>query len=1197
MLDTLELLTKAVRASTGLADAEPRPGQRTLLADIDHTLDEAGSHLVGIAPTGVGKALDLDTPIPTPDGWTTMGEIKVGDIVFDQDGGQTRVVGVSPVQTGRRCYEVLFSDGSAIVADGEHLWASWTRSTRSRMSAYRTKHNRHRGLGSIDQLRETRRSIDRQPQMTTADFVSRFPSVLTTRLIAQKRRNLGLSPAGGGVIDMRPILDAFIEQRTSTNGDYELVTTDRMRETITAQGGLNHAITVTGALECPERVLPIDPYVLGAWLGDGSSWDGSITTGQDDVDDLVALLASRWPGQVRRRPDKAGRAAVVRMAATDETLCPWGHRERRRVARQTVCATCWPWVKSSADRRTSSESRWNVGLTARLRQAGLIRNKHVPGDYLRASTEQRLALLQGLMDTDGTSVRRRWYEFCVVNERLASDVLELLLSLGIKATLRESAAGFTRPDGSWRECGTRYRIAFTTGLPMFRLPRKIAAQEAFSEKEKDSRTQYRYVTEVREVHSRPVRCIVVGADSHLFLAGNAMIPTHNSLSYLVPAAVQAMQGSRTLISTESLGLQHQVVEKDFPAVAVAVGQMCDLPAPSVAVLKGWSNYACLRAAGDSVFNAAGVESPDNPQAYLDQACTLAARQGDALAVWCLDPENETGDRAKYTGSLAERDWDRVSVTPDACLNDECPLLEYCYPRQARSQAASAQVVVTNHSMLAVQAAKAVPVVIGSKALGDFDQVVVDEAHALPGIVRGMGSVEVHAGRIAGAIRSLSRVLDGSDARVRSAITEAEALTDKLSSQLASSAQHLGGDASRVPEDYDPLSGCGDDLLAWCSGAVRMISTATRRLAPSQRLPALKAMSRISSLAADIKEVRVGDIGLARWYEVTPDGRAAVCASPVDVGAMLHGQVWTAPVITDDQDPDEPSDPLEGATNAWDGQRRELSVVALSATLPKGFGSEAGLRGRAVEYPSPFADAYAGSALFVPDADAPGWPVPSRTFGRKQSLDTREHPRWALDSMKALIEAAGGHALVLSATRAAGELYARELSQHARGRWRVLNQWSGESKQATVGRWRQEDSSVLVGTRSYMTGVDAPGRTCSLVIIDRVPRAAGNVVDDARAQVLAQNMNDFTARELIYGGDAAQLLAQAAGRLVRSTADRGVVAVLDPRLLRRQPFSYNESTRRLYMGALSAFPSVSKMTSLQQVCQYLGEMSETYKEAA
>ncbi|HLS00370.1 MAG TPA: helicase C-terminal domain-containing protein, partial [Beutenbergiaceae bacterium] len=276
-------------------------------------------------------------------------------------------------------------------------------------------------------------------------------------------------------------------------------------------------------------------------------------------------------------------------------------------------------------------------------------------------------------------------------------------------------------------------------------------------------------------------------------------------------------------------------------------------------------------------------------------------------------------------------------------------------------------------------------------------------------------------------------------------------------------------------------------------------------------------------------------------------------------------------------------------------KRKLPVAAVSATIPATFPVDAGLSTGISEYESPFADAYGESMLYIPRPIVDGVEVPTRTFGRRVSMDTRGHATWAERIMKRLVEASGGRALVLSATVAAGQQYAHALRTAAAGRWTVYSQWDGVSKDITTSRWREDETSVLVGTRSYMTGVDAPGPTCSLVIIDRVPRGAGNVVDDARVEVLAEESGEFRARDLVYAVDAAQLLEQGAGRLIRSISDSGMVAVLDPRLLKGKDITYPGSTRKIYMNAFRFFSQ--KTARLATAEDYLRQLSLEEQQAA
>ena len=357
---------------------------------------------------GFGKALDLSTPIPTPSGWVTMGTIKTGDIVFDENGKPCRVVKAHDVLHNRDCYRVVFSDGSEIIADGDHLWATETASDRK---AARRGNPRPMGVRKTSEIRATLHK--------------------------------------GGLKLER-----------------------------------NHSVPVAGPLQMPHALLPIEPYLLGAWLGDGSSHSGEITTADDEV--VEAFLA-------------AGESVGAARAAG-------GASSTYRITKG--------YVGSVAGRAAS--------FTGRLRSLGVLGDKHIPARYLRAAHGQRLELLQGLMDTDGYAGPSN-AEFCSTSERLAKGVFELVASLGMIPRLTEDRATL---DG--KDCGPRYRVFFRPHAPVFRLQRKLQANRPAAAQAE--RTKRRFIVAVEPVETRPVRCITVDSDSHLYLAGRGMIPTHNTLT-------------------------------------------------------------------------------------------------------------------------------------------------------------------------------------------------------------------------------------------------------------------------------------------------------------------------------------------------------------------------------------------------------------------------------------------------------------------------------------------------------------------------------------------------------------------------------------------------------------------------------------------------------------------------------------------
>ena len=413
--DQMEAIAKETLEATKDDVFIPTPGPQT-----EAYFSKADILLFGGAPGG-GKALDLTTPLATPTGWVTMGDIKVGDTLFDESGGETNVVAISKVMKGRKCYTVKFSDGSEIVADAEHLWNTQTRT------------ERNRALKSTEAYRDNRK----------ANRSSRGKGVKPWLSEMNSKRAFNPLP--------------FFSTRTTQEINDTLLHSD---------GRLNHSIEVAQPIKCDSKRLLVNPYVLGAWLGDGTSASGGFTTA-----DIVMIT----------------------------------------------------YIKSVGYKVTNHKQVYSygiLGLQVQLRALGLLRNKHIPSEYLRASIDQRKELLRGLMDTDGYADPRGQCEFTTTSERLSIDFMELVWSLGIKAAISEGRAMLNGKD-----CGAKYRIKFMAPFPAFRLKRKLARQKIDGFRPTVNR---RYIVSVDEVESVPVKCVAVDGDSKLYLAGRGMIPTHNS---------------------------------------------------------------------------------------------------------------------------------------------------------------------------------------------------------------------------------------------------------------------------------------------------------------------------------------------------------------------------------------------------------------------------------------------------------------------------------------------------------------------------------------------------------------------------------------------------------------------------------------------------------------------------------------------
>src|SRR5258708_5971238 len=401
--------------------------------------------------------------------------------------------------------------------------------------------------------------------------------------------------------------------------------------------------------------LPIAPYFPGIWLGDGTCHTNQITTADP---------------------------ALITEIESD------GYTVRSLKSH--------PYLYAVDDEKGKGVNRWQAGMTGRLRALGLRLNKHIPAIYLRASEQQRRALLAGLLDTDGTVSRCGAVELTSTNPRLAQDVYEIVCSLGFRPTLREGRA---RLNG--KDCGEKWTLAFTTDEQVFRLERKVVAHKERLRNYSPERNCFRYVVTVREVPSRPVRCIQVESQSHLYLAGQSMIPTHNSLAYLLPIV---RSRKVAIISTANKALQEQLFYKDIPCVQEHIQDF------EAALVKGMGNYICLdRLEKERVETQFYLKNPDFTR---------------LLSIVNEFELNITGDFETLGFTVPNDIRSRVNADRDQSAWRDCPLFSKCYVRQMRAKATHAQVIVVNHTLLLLDA------VLEGYLLPERDVIIVDEAHHL-----------------------------------------------------------------------------------------------------------------------------------------------------------------------------------------------------------------------------------------------------------------------------------------------------------------------------------------------------------------------------------------------------------------------------------------------------------------------------------
>jgi len=1078
--------------SRSLPGYEERPVQVEMAGLVARSLLE-DTHAIVEAGTGTGKALDTDTPIPTPTGWKRMGDLVVGDFVFDEQGHPTRVIAAFDVMHHRTCYEVVFSDGSSLVADAEHEWASYTSVDRKWAGRPRTATYLTKNFVTLDQLV----ALD---QLITLSRNDDTLSVDGARALIgghqwsvyQATRKIPPINSGGRptryprqtlLNAVRSSLARDLDEQSRDGRTYTLVTTEKMAATLMvgSPARANHAIAVAGALVLPDADLPIAPYFLGVWLGDGSSRSNQITTADPT---LITEI------------EKAG--YTVRKLKSH------------------------PYLYAVDDENGKAVSRWQPGMTGRLRALGLLLNKHIPATYLRASEQQRRTLLAGLLDTDGTVSRCGAVEYTTTNPRLAQDVYELACSLGFRPTLRQGRA---RLNG--KDCGQKWTLAFTTDQQVFRLGRKVVAHKERLRNYSLERNCFRYVVAVREVPSRPVRCIRVESHSHLYLAGRSMIPTHNSLAYLVPIV---RSGRVAIISTANKALQEQLYYKDIPFVQEHIKRF---PA---ALVKGMGNYVCL----DRL-----QEERIGMQFY--------AKNREFMRLLKMTEDEEStfnGDFETLGFPLPGDIRGRVNGDRDQCAWSKCNFFPDCYVRKMKVKASNAQVIVVNHTLLLLDAA------MGGYLLPERDVIVIDEAHHLEEEATRCFTITVSQAQVGTLLaqRMLKAntpvsLQDEANQVMMTTWEQLERVADPGFKGRANLQQPLEEGlhlATVITKLADALhTGRQKDLPEKENQLYDRLLARTRNLAENTR----KAFS-VDQLDKFVYYVE-------RIY--TPGRRGAqleLSAAPLDITTWLQEHLFS-----------------------------KYNVICTSATLatvgpgPQGSDSKGpnfGYFRRRTgldysEYPNtlerilPLTFDYEHNALLYLPRD-----LPEPVYGPESGGYTKAIAR----EMLRLVKASRGRAFLLfSSKRMLDEVYEQLAPQLE---FPLLRQGDLPRIELTR-RFKEEEGAVLFGLKSFWEGVDIPGEALSLVVIDKLPfDPPDDPVHEARvAQMKAAGENWFGIYVL---PQTVLRLKQGLGRLLRTREDRGVMAILDTRL----------HTKSYGRTILSALPPARRTANLKEIEQFFSE---------
>ena len=641
------------------------------------------------------------------------------------------------------------------------------------------------------------------------------------------------------------------------------------------------------------------------------------------------------------------------------------------------------------------------------------------------------------------------------------------------------------------------------------------------------------------------------------LAVQAGTGTGKSLAYLVPAVAHALaSGSAVVVATATIALQRQLIDRDLPRLAETLKPLLGQE-PDFAILKGRRNYLCLHRLKSG--------APEDPRDVLfDRGATSpVGQQVERVHAWAAD--TTTGDRDELVPGVDDRAWRQVSVSARECLGAQrCPFGRDCYAEQARVTAGKASIVVTNHALLAIDALESFPV------LPEHDVVVIDEAHDLVNRVTSAASGELSATGVDAAARRVGRLLS---ADVTGRLREAGEAAARAF------AESRDGRLDFLDQDLSSALALVRDAAAGCATEVRSSAKQAGEEAPADQQAATRsALAGLDDLAGTADRIlvsyvpdltsRTDVVWMDRPMVEDPRRPATLRVAPLQVGALLAERLfrrqtvvltsatlalggsfeplarqWGLPRPGAEAEPPGTGAPGTGApgTEQTGTETPDPEPATTEAADGPETGAGAATAGESPQEPSPHGLAWSGLDVGSP-FDHP----------RCGILYVAKHlpppgrdglPPAYLTELSELITAAGGRTLGLFSSMRA----ARQAALELRGTLSVPLFCQGDdSTGQLIRQFAEYETSCLFGTLSLWQGVDVPGSALQLVVIDRIPfpRPDDPLASARQRMVGARGGNGFMA---IAVSHAALLLAQGAGRLLRTMDDRGMVAILDPRL--------------------------------------------------
>lgn len=793
--------------------------------------------------------------------------------------------------------------------------------------------------------------------------------------------------------------------------------------------------------------IPIDPYLLGLLLGDGSlktHGSVSVTTADKEIRDSLYVYAEQMGLTVRETFKPNNKAKTYNFAGT---------------------------MYNKGNALTTYLRLWNLRVGAE--------DKFVPDAYKLDSVDTRCAVLAGLMDADG-HLSYGCFDFISKSKTLANDVAFMARSVGLAAYVVECQkscqGGFT---------GTYHRVSISGDVDKIpcRLPRKQAAPR---QQQKDPlRTGFTVELTGRV---EPYYGFTLDGDGRYLL--DDFTVTHNSgksYAYLVPGIHQAVTAKkRVVIATANIALQEQLVQKDLPALAHALGGRYPF---TYTLLKGVNNYLCLNEYANSGTALGQKALFQNQDAFA---------QYSAISTWA--DSTTTGDVSELPFVPAHQLWQRVSTTADACLKRDCSHADACFALKAKAKAAAADVIVTNYHLLFADAQ--IRSLGGQGVLPPYDILICDEAHEAADIAREFFGISVSQ--------------NGINALASTAASEVKALSNVARDLKEESDVFFSflADYARSPQYKIRLKKPGFVNTSGVIGKLERVrdkldEVLDKETDKAKHIKLSNLRKQADNAIEHIEEcVHQKDAESVYWIEVTDKGNAKLRSKTVYVGPKLREHVFektecvvcvSATMTTGD--PESPT--------AFEFIRNELGApedcIRVVGPNPFDFGTQA-LVVVPMGMPSPKEDGYTEAVA---------------------------------DALAEAIRAVNGGVLGLfTSYKNLNAAYERVKSLPMR----VMKQ--GELPRPELTRlFREDKDSVLLGTDSFWTGVDVPGEALRVVVIDRLPFT--NPTDPVIDAISERDRNSFTTYLV---PQAVIMFRQGVGRLIRTRTDVGAIVVLDHRVV-------------------------------------------------